>query len=139
MGTLCSKFDCVTENVALTTPFGSCSCGRSICGCKGKIERETSDQKAQQAMTDEIANRVKEQLSSIETLMHTMMTQHTEKFGVVPAIQILERGCQSPPPSSRTLTVRVCHPLVEDVLTELEDHALPIAIKLAEVVAVAIL
>ena len=134
-----SFFSCLTEDVKLTTPFGSCSCGKSACGCLGKNanERQNSDQQRQQAMEEQIQKAVTQQLSSVEQLMKTAITNNVKQFGVMPVIHVLERGIQSPPPSVRALTVRVSEPvhMIEQVLESDEmKESIPIAMKLMELI-----
>ena len=130
MGSLCSAFNCLTEEVVLTTPFGSCTCGRSACSCVN--QRETSDQLRQRVLADEVQKAVKVQFDNVEQLMKTAITNNLNKFGVIPVIHVLERGVASPPAALRSLTVRVSQPLVEEVMDEMKE-AFPVLENIAKV------
>lgn len=145
MGNLCSIFACSTESVSLTTPFGSCACGKSICGCFGKNERQTSDQQRQQQVQEQIHAIVTQQLANVEQLMKTAITNNLDKFGMMPVIHVLESDAASPPQTLRALTVRVSSPvhnIIESVLDSDEvkevipiiKEAIPVVLELLEMI-----
>lgn len=130
MGTICSAI-CETEDLALTTPFGSCSCAKSACQCFKDVSRENSDEHKQRTMENIVQITVAAQLNKVEEMMKNAVNESIKNRGLIPMIHVLEKGMQSPPPSLRALTVRINQPL-NIIEEEVKEEIIPVSMKLME-------
>lgn len=108
MGSCCSlcSGSCSSEDLSLSTPVASCGCAKSACSClfKAKAVVEVT---AEDVIAQQIKAVLKVELANIEMVMQNTLTDSVQRHGVMPPIQILEKGILSPPAHLRTLTVRV--------------------------------
>ena len=66
MGQICAG-NCLSENMALSTPIGSCGCGKSSCNCFGKQEDSQTE------MDRQIQIAIRVEMASVEAAMKAAM------------------------------------------------------------------
>ena len=94
---------CNTDDAKLNTPFGSCGCMRSSCGCFGSKQVEPSQEDKQM---EQVNAAIKVELREIEMIMRNRLLASLQIHGTLPPIRVIEPGVMSPPPVDRQLTLR---------------------------------
>ena len=113
MGNICSG-NCESTEMKLSTPFGKCSCGRSVCGCFTKKDDESEDN----VVMAQIKEIMKAKMAHVETMLQTQIIQSLNKYGDVAPIHILQHGQASPISPRRAMTIRIkeSEPYVQEVV-----------------------
>ena len=125
MGNICSG-NCESTEMKLSTPFGKCSCGRSVCGCFTKKDAEPEDN----VVMAQIKEIMKAKMAHVETMLQTQIIQSLNKYGDVAPIHILQHGQASPISPRRAMTIRIkeSEPYVEPYSEEIIEMKAIVAI-----------
>jgi hypothetical protein len=98
------KSNCQSESSAIDSPVGRCACGQSIfsivCDCIGKEAIDKSEKT--------IAIAVRAEGAILMHMIKQQLTAHYEQHGIIPTVQILGTGDETPS-TANTLALRI-HP-----------------------------